>query len=150
MRHDRFEWLRRIKVVEREHSTIRHATDRLLDQFDRDPRILGHPLKRPDILNASKNLDGTYVIRLFAEFETALRTFWSSARGTHSPSRTRDLLDGIATSQRISEGVRTNALAVRDHRNALIHHRTDDAVPISVDDSRRHLCTFLSWLPPSW
>src|SRR5205823_9712518 len=92
-----FEWLARIKAVEREHSATRLAVDRLLSAAQRDPSVLSaEELRVRDVRQASDRLDGTYIVRLFAEFESGLRLFWPSARSTDAPSRVRDLLDGVA------------------------------------------------------
>ena len=64
----------------------------------RDPTILTGDLEPQDIVEASGRLEGTYVIRLFAEFETGLRLYWATIRDTEPP--TQHLLDGIAASAR--------------------------------------------------
>ena len=61
----------------------RLAIDRLLSQARREPALLRGDVTLRDLAIASGRLDGTYVIRLFAEFETGLRLFWPSARQPH-------------------------------------------------------------------
>jgi hypothetical protein len=148
MRHERDEWILRIKAVEREHSAIRFATDRLLNDVRADPTILDADLRPRDVVSASDGVDGTYVVRLFAEFETGLRLFWSSVRDT--VPRTRDLLDGIAAMRGIPDFDRANADAVREYRNNLVHEREEEFEPIPVKDSRAYLCRFFSFLPRIW
>src|SRR5687767_8209414 len=109
VRNDLYDWLRKIKAVEREHSSTRLATERLLEEARHDSTILRGNLTLRDIGNSSERLDGTYIIRLFAEFETGLRLFWPTARGTDPPSRTRDLLDGVAATRRIPDDNRISA-----------------------------------------
>jgi|SRR5579864_3356538 len=150
MPHDIYEWLLRIKSVEREHSSTRLATYRLLEEARHDPTILRGYLTLRDIGNASERLDGTYVIRLFAEFETGLRAFWLTARGTDTPGRTQDLLDGVAATRRIPDEERTNAHAVREYRNTLVHEREEEVVPIPIAQVRGHLRRFFRFLPPNW
>ena len=144
------EWQRRIKTVEREFTSTRFASDRLLAEAVRDSAVLKAVISLRDIRQASSRLDGTYIIRLFAEFEAGLRQFWFAARGADSPSRTRDLLDGIAASRKIPYDQLANAHKVRDYRNNLIHERDEQSVLISVADARHHLCYFFSFLPPDW
>jgi hypothetical protein len=112
-----YDWLGRIKSVETEHIVIRLATDRLLVESRRDLAILSENLRLRDIADASKRLDGTYVVRLFAEFETALRQFWSAARATAPPNRVRDLLDGVASMRRIPYELLADVHLVREYRN---------------------------------
>lgn len=147
---DRVLWLERIGAVEVEFSAMRLAIDRLSAEARRDVTILGGDLTPRDIAAASERLEGTYIIRLFAEFETGLRLFWSSTRRTSPPGRTRDLLDGIAAPRQIPHGPLTNAHAVREYRNSLVHLRDEPIAPIPIAQARGHLRTFLSYLPPTW
>ena len=142
--------LTNVKVVGREYSATRLATDRLLAAVCDDPTLLSGDVSPSDIRRASENLEGTYLIRLFAEFETVLRLYWSAVRGTPPPSRTRDVLDGIAATRRIPVTRLFDAHAVREYRNTLVHERDEAAVSISMGDARRYLCRFLSFLPPTW
>jgi hypothetical protein len=145
---EQFEWQRRIKEVEREHSAIRLATDRLLGEAQRDPTVLEGSLRTRDIVHASERLDGTYIIRLFAEFETGLRLFWATRRNTEPP--VRDLVNGVAALCVIPDDDRDSAHAVREYRNTLVHEREDQTEPISLADARSHLCRFFSFLPMNW
>ena len=142
------EWLTRIKAVEREHRAIRQATDRFKKAARHDPSALKGDLRYRDLDHASDNLDGTYIIRLFAEFETGLRQYWDRARGTHPP--TRDLLEGLVAMRGIPDEQREQAHAVREYRNSLVHEREEESVVMPVDAARGHLCRFLSFLPPQW
>jgi len=141
----------RVKAVEREHLATRFAVDRLLNLVRQDPTALVHELRIHDIENASVRLEGTYIIRLFAEFETSLRMFWSASRAKGPPSRTRDLLNGVAARRRIPDDRVEGAHEVRDYRNVLVHERKEEeAAPISIGQARGHLCHFLSFLPQVW
>jgi hypothetical protein len=150
MSNDRSDWLGRIKAVEREYSAVRLAADRLLAQARDDANLLRGEATLRDLVNASQRLDGTYSIRLFAEFETGLRLFWTSARGADPPSRARDLLDGIAATRRIPYDQLQGAHAVREYRNSLLHEREEQAEPIPVAVARGNLCRYFSFLPLSW
>src|SRR5436309_3336259 len=124
------DWQTRIKAVEREHAATRLATDRLLESARQDPGVLRGDLRYRDIAHASAGLDGTYVIRLFPEFETGLRLYWDAARGTNP--RTRDLLDGVSAMFKISEAYRDNAHSVREYRNSLVHEREGKVEAIAI------------------
>jgi len=147
-----FERVARIKAVEREYSATRLATDRLLAAAEQDPTVLGQnrDLRVRDVRDASKHLEGTYIIRLFAEFESALRMFWPRARSTDAPSRTRDLLDGVAATCKIQNEQIQNAHSVRLYRNALVHERGEAVETISISTSRGYLCEFFSFLSRYW
>jgi hypothetical protein len=99
-------------------------------------------------VRASTNLEGTYVIRLFAEFESGARQCWNANWSTDP--KTVDLLNGLAARCGIPDMQRENGHLVRDYRNSLVHERDEapEAVPIAV--VRHHLCHFFSFLPTHW
>jgi hypothetical protein len=78
MPHDLYIWMEKIKSIERDHLATRLALDRLLHEARRDPTILTGDLEPQDIVKASGRLETTYLIRLFAEFETGLRLYWAT------------------------------------------------------------------------
>jgi len=147
----RVEWIERIKFVEREFSAVRLGVARLITDSRSDPTVLSASSLRPrDLEYAADRCEGTYLIRLFAEFETGLRLFWTSARAGEPPGRTRDLIDGISASRRIRDLDRDRVHEVREFRNALIHERLEDVQAISLPNARQHLCRFFSHLPLKW
>ena len=75
MPDEAFNWMSRIKAVEREYGALRFGTDRLLKAVNDDPSILESHVGRRDIATASVHLEGTYIVRVFSEFETALQHF---------------------------------------------------------------------------
>jgi hypothetical protein len=127
---------------------VRLATNNLLQAPQRDPQVLEGDLRYRDIVHASEWLDGTYIIRLFAEFETGLRLYWDSVRDTNP--RTRDLLDGIAALCGIPDDQWDNAHLVRDYRNSLVHEREEEVEPLPLAVARGYLCHFFSFLPWKW
>lgn len=140
------QWPGRIKAVEREFHAARFAIDRLVDAARRDATLLRDKFAPSDITSASDNLEATYVIRLFAAFETALRLYWPTIRNRPVPGRTRDLLDAIAAARHISHADLSRAHEVRDFRNALVHEREEVTEVIPIATARKHLCVFLSRL----
>lgn len=150
MPHNLYDWLRRVKAVEREHAATQLAMERLSISAERDPTILAGGLTARDLGHAMRNLEATYLIRLFAQFETGLRLFWLSAKGADPPARTRDLLDGVAATRRIPHDQLRTAQLVREYRNTLVHEREERTQPIGIAQARSYLCRFLSFLPPNW
>ena len=150
MQQQRYEWLQRIKAVEREHTVAELSIARLLQQSQNNPSGLPAALRVRDVRTTSDNLEGTYLIRLFAEFETGLRESWSALRGSDPPSRTRDLLDGIAAYRKIPNDELASAHQVRDYRNRLVHERDESTEPVTILMARRSLCRYLSFLPLGW
>ena len=139
---------RRIRAVEEEYLAVRLAMNRLADAARRDPTILGGVSPR-DLKRAAAALEGTYLTRMFAEFETGLRHYWQSLRDTNP--RSIDLLNALAALRDVSEERRDNAHLVREYRNRLVHEREDEkAGPIPLATARSYLCGFFSYLPLEW
>jgi hypothetical protein len=149
MPSNRFQWLTRVKAVEREHNATRSATDYFVTVVQHDPNSLRGDMRTRDLNDAVDNLEGTYVIRVFAEFETCLRLFWQAAYRQTSPSA-RQLIDSVGARRTIPYDQINNAHAVREYRNSLVHEREDDVEPIPIDETRSHLCHYLSFLPIQW
>ena len=154
MPHRRFDWHEYIKEVESEYKAARLALDRLMAAVAADHSILGSddPARR-NLRAAAENLGGTYLVRLFAAFEAALRSY---DRARHNdPARKEDaavMIDSIGgrRGQGISASVRADAQAVRRVRNRWAHD--DDASPeeLSIGVAAPRLHKFLSWLPDEW
>jgi hypothetical protein len=143
-----YEWQIRIKAVEREYEAMRQGAEHFQQAARADPTILQGDWRHREIVKASRNLEGTYLIRLFAEFETGARQYWGTQRDTHP--KTAELLDGLAARCGIPTRYRANAHAVREYRNALVHEREDRPKPLLIAEARGYLCTFFSFLPQQW
>jgi hypothetical protein len=149
MLSEAFVWGTRIKSVEREYVTARLAMDRL-DQHTRDnPAVLKGDLRFRHIGAASARLEGTYLLRLFAEFEIALRHFLR-ASNIRAPRNAEPLINKIRDRAHIANDDALNVHAVRDYRNTLIHDDAQPAPPVSIGDATRDLGTFLAWLQRYW
>lgn len=142
------QWQSRIKDVETEYRTMGQAANYFCQIVIDDPTILSSDLRPREVIMASAGLEATYLIRLFAEFETGLRQYWETIRST-SP-RTADLLNGLAARCQIPQIPRNNAHSVRVYRNSLVHERADTPLAMPLATARHHLCYFLSYLPPQW
>ena len=142
------EWQSRIKAVEREYVAMRQAADRFHQVTQDDPTILQEDLRPREIVSALRNLEGTYLMRLFAEFETGARQYWSSIRDTEP--RTIDLLNGLAARCLIPDTQRDSGHLVREYRNALVHEREDEIEHLTLSTARSHICKFFSFLPHQW
>ena len=153
MPYRRFDWHERIRAVENEYKSVRIAVDRLKSAVASDPTVLGKDPKPANLGAADRNLEGTYLVRLFAEFESALRSY---DRARHAdPTRKTEastLIDTIGgrRGQGISDSVRQGAHTVRRVRNHWTHERDATPDPMSIAEARARLQNFLSWLPEEW
>src|SRR5687767_11142829 len=124
MPRKRGEWPSRVKAIEREFSALRLAAARLLEHAGNDPNILASDgIRTRDVGNAYLHLEGTYLIRLFAEFETGLRLYWETVKDTHP--RMEDLVKGVASRRKISHDLIGSVHQIREYRNSLVHERED-------------------------
>lgn len=128
--------------------------DRLLNEVAKNPSILVESESvRSSLRTAYENLEGTYLVRLFAAFEAGLRSF---DRARHNDSTRREdaavLIDSIGgrRGQGISASIRANAQAVRRVRNRWAHEDDSSAENMSIKEAAARLQNFLSWLPESW
>ncbi len=104
-----------------------------------------------DLVEAVANLEATYVVRLYAQFEGTLRGFWTAKRGMHRKSEppARQLLEAIGAHRQVDPDTLLSAHRVREYRNDLAHFgSTRDVMPITT--CRAALCHFISYLPLEW
>jgi hypothetical protein len=150
MPHTRFDWHERIKAVEREYWSARAAVDRLSALVVRDPNELGEGLRPRDVQLAAANLEGTYLIRMFAEFGTGLRSFWKTLKPRAHP-RMEVLLESVAARCRtMPDPILEDAHRVRKYRNKLVHERDEEIEPVTINEGRSHLAKYLARLPMEW
>lgn len=121
MPHRRFDWHEHLTEVWGEHRSARVAVDRLKAEVAARPDLLkGNPEARKYLRDADRNLEGTDIVRLFAAFEAALRSY---DRAKHNnPSLTTDasiMIDEIGgkRGRGIEMGIRQRAHDVRRVRN---------------------------------
>lgn len=144
----RNDWIDRIKSVQRACNVMQIAGDELRSRVAHNPILLPKSLNVRDVHGAIAELSDTYIVRLFAEFETGLRQYWATIRQTHP--RTRDLLDGLGAARAIPFDMIARAHLVREFRNQIVHERDDEVAAVTLEDCQRHLCTFFSRLPYRW
>ena len=153
MPNRRFDWHEHIKEVHGEYKAARIAIDRLKAAFVEAPDILKEDNEaRAYLRNADANLEGTYLVRIFAAFEAALRSY---DRAQHPDSIYKDastLIDRIGgrRGQGISAAVRAGAQAVRRNRNYWAHENDQLPERMSIGEAQARLQTYLSWLPSEW
>ncbi len=154
MLYRRFDWHQHITEVWGEYKSARAAVDRLKAAVATTPDLLKKdPVAREYLHDADKNLGGTYIVRLFAAFEAALRSY---VRAKHNdPAGTTDasvMIDEIGgkRGRGIQMGVRQRAHEVRRARNYWAHESDQDPGPMTVDEARARLQAYLHDLPDEW
>lgn len=153
MANELYVWLDRVKAVEREHTATRFTVDHVLRTLGEGAVDLNADLKRLDLTTAADRLEGTYVIRLFSEFEVALKVFLTSQKLKKIPRDAKPLINRTASHVKFSGSILDNTHEARLYRNELVH-RLVHAVPEDRKKTIRtitsYLTTFLGRLPPNW
>lgn len=153
MPSDKYDLIGRVKAVEREHTALRFTTDHVLRSLGEGGIDLEEGLKRLDVNRALERLEGTYIIRLFCEFEVALKTFLRERKVKKIPRAAKPLIDRVASYVRFSGLILDNAHVVREYRNKLVHslvHGIPDDQRLTIRTATSHLCTFLSRSVARW
>ena len=149
MAGEKYEWLDRVKEVEREHTAVRFAADYLLLAVQEGQVELEHNLKQRNIIQSSERLQGTYIIRLFSEFELALELFLRS-KEIKIPHTAKPLINRVAARIGFSGDILTNAHRVRMYRNQLVHNRDEAEQQMTIRQATSYLCTFLGRSSENW
>ena len=154
MPYRRFDWHQHLTDVWGEYTSARVAVDRLKDAVTATPDLLKKdPDAREYLRKAHKNLEGTYIVRLFAAFEVALRSY---DRARHNDSKRETtaavMIDQIGGKhgRGIQTSIRDDAHKVRRVRNYWAHETDEDPGPMTIDEARRRLHRYLSELPDEW
>lgn len=150
----KFDWQEHLKDIEREYWAVRFAVDRANSEINIRPDLLklGSDIRK-FLRRADGNLEGTYLVRPFAAFEAALRSYDRARFG--DPARDQDsswLINNIGgrRGQGISAQERNDAHAVRQLRNRWAHEGDEPVPPMPIAEARRILLKFLSRLPERW
>jgi hypothetical protein len=146
--------IERIAAVEREYVAARSAADLLKAQLKADPNYgRSQGWEARDGAAFSANLESTYMIRVYAEFEAGLRDYWANHLNRYTHPRMAQLLKSLAD-QRLSIDRLEDADAVREYRNFLVHDESGKAPPemriFTVTEAKSHLCYFFGGLDTDW
>src|SRR5665213_1825987 len=101
-----------------------------------------------ELKRCAKNLEVTYVLRLFSEFEAILRDYWS-AIGRKSKPQIGTLINRVAAIRKIAPADLSQVHDVRDFRNDVIHENVRN-MRLSFDVCKRNIGIFIKWLPVDW
>jgi hypothetical protein len=138
----------RLQAVEDEYRVLKVAIELLRAQLAGTPDLLSaRGIERRSFEQSVQNLEATFVVRLFAEFETGLREVWRRAWQRASRPGTAQLLKSVAGRCRISTDWLDAADAVRKYRNAIVHEEDEAAPAIPALTAAESLRRFLSRLP---
>ncbi len=153
---ERQAFIDRVKGAERESYVVAASIDHYSPATQAGQVRLPPRTSPRDLVAASDHVESTYLIRMWAEFETALRSYRRHITGDPEDQiTTRNLIDwtaGVKQGRAISVTVRDDVHEVREYRNFLVHQRDDLAPPpaITIEEARKRLNTLLHCLPIQW
>jgi hypothetical protein len=150
-RRRRDQRIERLKAVELEARTAAVAITALSRVVQLDPSALAkHALRPANLRVFRENLQPTYLIRVFAEFESGLRDAWKHAYRRSTHPRALDLINSIAALSAVPLKWLSGVHDVREYRNGLVHEQAEAHVPVAVGEATQHLVRYFSLLPPNW
>lgn len=142
----------RIRRVRRELDSARFSLTRTLRLVNEDLDELqaaGRGGTSPsELIRCCDNLEINYILRLFSEFEAAVRDFWIS-RVRNTRPRMAVLMNRVADRCGITTSVLNAAHAIREFRNDVIH-QNPRALKFDFSDCAKALGTYLGFLPQAW
>jgi hypothetical protein len=114
-------------------------------------RHFPYPLKPSHLRDSGRNLDKTYLLRLFAEFEEILRDYLAVVRPSPRRRRTRmeHLMNRVSGICRMPWDILQNAHEVRAYRNEVVH-LGERSERLSFTDCKSRLGRYISFLPANW
>ena len=139
--------------VTEELEAARFAITRTLGAVDRDAawaRLAEQArVHRGELDRCRANLEATFLLRLFAEFEGILRHYWKHGLHRRTEPKVSVLIARVAAARGMSAAHRFGADQVREYRNDLIHEHSRKA-HLTFVTGRSYIGRFLSWLPLEW
>ena len=140
--HPFFEQIRKVEV---EYRVARVAVARYQFHVQANPRLLTEDaVVVADVLRCLERMERTFPVRMFSEFEAALRDVWARVRKTQPEMQV--LIDRISDRWRVAPEVTGRVHEVRELRNAVVHSTTPP-VEMALPECRGHVCSFLSYVP---
>ena len=147
----RLERIIRIKDIEKEYRVAVIARDVLAERLAREPSMLTEKgLEQVHFNRFRNNLEPTYLIRIFAEFETGLRDYWRRSPGKRSNPKVSDMIRSVGSTRKIDFRETSDVDAVRKYRNKLVHEEDSSTASVGIGEARKSLCIFFGRLPEDW
>lgn len=147
--------MQRIADVAQEYLAARSAAELLAAQTKSDPSFgvsQGWNLRAGAAF--VQNLEATYLIRMFAEFEAGLREYWRSHLGRRTHPNMEHLLRNLIPNQLFSHDCIDAADEVRTYRNSLVHLGVNTPpLPrqgFKIHEAKRRRCEYFSRLDSQW
>lgn len=143
-----------LKSTQPEYQVVADAVARLREAIQAHQADMPPNTSLRDYEAAGNKLEATYTVRLWAEFEAALRSYRRFVTANpHDQIRARDLIDwaqGVEAGRRVDNRMRDLIHEVRVYRNSLVHEREEIVPAVGIGEARHRLSTYLAKLPERW
>jgi hypothetical protein len=147
--------LQRIVNAAQEFLAARTAAEWLQGGLETDPGFgVQHGWEAKAGIDFCDNLEATYLMRMYAEFEAGLRDFWKTHLRHDTHPQMVQLVRYAIPNQTFSQDVIDDADDVRKYRNYLVHE-VEDEVPeglrvFTVAEAKSCLCKYFGRLDARW
>ena len=131
----------RIEAVQQEYLAAKTAAGLLIAETKPNPSYGYSKGWEPRAGDAFvNNLEATYIIRIYAEFETGLRDYWLTYRKRDTRPKMYQLLNVAIPTQHFPQDCIDRADDVREYRNFLVHDteegRVEDIETFTVGEAK--------------
>jgi hypothetical protein len=133
-----FEQLDKIKSLEAMFFETKRAIAFYIKSCETYPTLIeSSKFKKSTISSSLNEIENTFIVRIFAEFEGFLRNYWALS-GRRTKPQAKQLINSIATRFQLDPKY---IHKVREYRNSLLH---EGAAPtITLTEARKYICTYL-------
>jgi len=144
------EWRWRIQKAVGEYRVAREALLRPKAQAAADASQV-HSSVSAHLREADLNLEGTYIIRVFAVFDAALRSYDRHHFKDHEQdTKVSVMIDQFGSLRDVPPPIRAGVHRARRVRHFWAHELEEDPGPMPIDRVRGYLQTFLNKFPRTW
>jgi hypothetical protein len=105
---------------------------------------------KEDLVFVAQDIEFTYFVRMFANFEEILRDYWKNGCGRTTHPDMKPLMNSIAAHRRIPFDIVQGAHDARETRNALMHPDRELKNFMSFNEAESWLSQYLRRLPLDW
>jgi hypothetical protein len=144
------EWRDQIQQTLGEYLVAREALDRLKAQVAADASS-AHSSITNHLPRADLNLEGTYIVRVFAVFDAALRSY--DRHHFQDPERDTKvavMIDQLGSLLKIPLPIRNGVHRARRVRHFWAHELEENPGPMSLERIKGYLHTYLDRFPKVW
>ena len=164
MPHSQLEWDSYIRAVLNENRLARMAVDHVKGRLWDNAHSMEGSLSRGQIARVDRDLEGTYVVRVFAAFESALRSYerwWHPDRPRQEFPTAATMINEIGDHQEdniarrrkreIGLQIRAQVREVRKTRNFWAHDDEDQTdSPLPIERVTERLLAYIRKMPLEW